>query len=228
MLNGGASLAEQHPQLVSCQRHAVEVEDTAEANLLSALPAAVAFITAALQPGGSGRVLVHCAQGVSRSAAVAAAYLMAASAGAAGGAGGLDPEAALGTLRRACPAAAPNDGFMAQLQLFHAMGCCLDEAYVPYKRFLLQQASRGPARAACHAPCRRFGRCPAQACGSKPARPACIHRPAASHKGCPEQRAPWLAVAAWQLAVCQQRPLPSVKGLAGHERVGHPRSLPTA
>ncbi|KAL4420279.1 hypothetical protein ABPG77_005619 [Micractinium sp. CCAP 211/92] len=143
VLNGAASLQDQHPQLASCQRHAVEVEDLEEANLLSSLPAAVGFITAALGGGGgSTRVLVHCVQGVSRSAAVAAAYLMASSAGAAGGGpGGLDPDAALAALRRACPAAAPNAGFVAQLQLFHAMGCRLQDGYVPYKRFLLQQAA---------------------------------------------------------------------------------------
>ncbi len=146
VLNGAASLQDQHPQLSSCRRHALEVEDSKEANLLSSLPAAVGFITAALEGGGgSARVLVHCAQGVSRSAAVAAAYLMAASAGAAGGGpGGLDPDAALAALRRVCPAAAPNAGFVAQLELFHAMGCRMQDGYVPYKRFLLQQASGRP------------------------------------------------------------------------------------
>ena len=36
-----------------------------------------------------------------------------------------------------CPA-----GFMQQLGLFQAMGCCLDESYLPYKRFLLERLGK--------------------------------------------------------------------------------------
>ncbi|EFN52747.1 hypothetical protein CHLNCDRAFT_138334 [Chlorella variabilis] len=128
----------------SIRRHLVDVEDAEEANLLQQLPAAVAFVAAARRPSpgagparGGGRVLVHCAQGVSRSAALAAACLMAAAPPP-----GLEPGAALAAVRRAAPAAAPNPGFVAQLELFYAMGCRLEESYVPYKRFLLQQAAQ--------------------------------------------------------------------------------------
>jgi hypothetical protein len=47
----------------------IDLEDVEGANLLKHLPRAVEFVEAALS-GGGGRVLVHCAQGVSRSAAV--------------------------------------------------------------------------------------------------------------------------------------------------------------
>lgn len=50
----------------------IPVEDVDYADLLIYLPRACAFIEEALQYGG--RVLVHCVQGLSRSAAVVAAY----------------------------------------------------------------------------------------------------------------------------------------------------------
>ncbi|KAF4601976.1 hypothetical protein EYR40_005177 [Pleurotus pulmonarius] len=52
----------------------IPVEDIDFADLLIWLPRAVQFIDQALRNGGN--VLVHCAQGLSRSAAVVAAYLM--------------------------------------------------------------------------------------------------------------------------------------------------------
>ena len=90
----------EHPQLLACARHLVDVADTKEANLLQQLPAATAWVAAAR--AGGGRVLVHCAQGVSRSAALAAACLMEAAQ--------LEAGAALERLRVRCPAAAPNAG----------------------------------------------------------------------------------------------------------------------
>lgn len=83
--------------------------------MLQHLPDAVAFVAAALasgggsSAGGSGtggaKVLIHCAQGVSRSAAVAVACLMTQQ--------GSEPQAALEQLRRRYPAAAPNEGVRA-------------------------------------------------------------------------------------------------------------------
>lgn len=59
-----------HPNLppAPTHHHAVDVEDVENANLLQLLPSAVGFVEGALQ--GGGRVLVHCAAGVSRSPAV--------------------------------------------------------------------------------------------------------------------------------------------------------------
>ena len=83
--------------------------------------------------GTPARVLVHCVQGVSRSAAVAVAHLMRQRQ--------LAPEAALSALRfvPGAAAAAPNPGFVAQLEMFGGMGCQLADGHQPYKRFLLQQ-----------------------------------------------------------------------------------------
>ncbi|KAF9006557.1 protein-tyrosine phosphatase-like protein [Cyathus striatus] len=52
----------------------IPVEDVDYADLLIHLPAACHFIDTALRQGGV--VLVHCVQGISRSAAVVAAYIM--------------------------------------------------------------------------------------------------------------------------------------------------------
>ena len=110
----------------------LDVEDVPESNLLQRLPSALDFMAAAL--AGGGAVLVHCAQGVSRSAAVATAHLMRTR--------GLDYDDALAALREGHPAAAPNEGFAAQLRLFHDMGCQLDPGGGRYTRFLLEQAGR--------------------------------------------------------------------------------------
>jgi predicted protein tyrosine phosphatase len=50
----------------------ISIEDVDYADLLSHLPAACRFIDQAMRDGGT--VLVHCVQGLSRSAAVIAAY----------------------------------------------------------------------------------------------------------------------------------------------------------
>ena len=67
---------------------------------------ALAFLRNALQDPGAV-VLLHCWAGVSRSAAVAAAHLMATE--------GLRMEEALAQVRAARPRAAPNAAFLAQL-----------------------------------------------------------------------------------------------------------------
>lgn len=112
----------------------MDVEDSEGADLLRRLPAATTFISNALQRDG-GRVLVHCAQGVSRSAAVVVAYLLSA-------VPELDVSGALGRVRAAAPSASPNPGFLRQLELWAAMGCRLAEGHLPYKRWLLEQAGR--------------------------------------------------------------------------------------
>ena len=73
--------------------------------------------------GGAGvrdrdpRVLVHCAQGISRSGAVATAYVMRAA--------GLDYEAALARVRARRALVAPNAGFADQLRLWRELRYCV-------------------------------------------------------------------------------------------------------
>ncbi|KAI0674824.1 protein-tyrosine phosphatase-like protein [Trametes maxima] len=86
----------------------VPVEDNADANLLDFLDCAVRWIHDAL--AGGGRVLVHCVWGMSRSATVVAAYLVAARK--------MALADALVHIRARRPIVRPNAGFMQQLVFF--------------------------------------------------------------------------------------------------------------
>ncbi|KAK0242549.1 phosphatases II [Armillaria gallica] len=86
----------------------IEVEDVDYADLLRHLPRAIRFIHEALS--NQGVVLVHCVQGLSRSATVVAAYLMWAQR--------IHATEALEIVRRARDQIWPNAGFQEQLVLW--------------------------------------------------------------------------------------------------------------
>jgi dual specificity phosphatase 12 len=86
----------------------IPVEDVDYADLLIWLPSACAFIDQALRYGG--RVLVHCVQGLSRSATVVAAYLMYSRR--------LTPTQAMERVRESRDQVWFNPGFQEQLVLF--------------------------------------------------------------------------------------------------------------
>ena len=86
------------------------LQDTTSEDITSILYEAFDFIGAAREAGGN--VLVHCSQGVSRSAAVAIAYLM-------WRGGGKAYDAVCGAVKAARAVVAPNIGFMAQLMTWH-------------------------------------------------------------------------------------------------------------
>ena len=93
----------------------VPIDDVADADLLAHLDDTVRWIRASLAPNGEdggrpGHVLVHCVWGMSRSASVVLAYLVAAR--------GMSLVEALRLLRARRSIARPNDGFMVQLQAF--------------------------------------------------------------------------------------------------------------
>lgn len=93
--------------------HVVKVLDQDDANLLDNLEHAVDFIEEASDE--DGKVLVHCVSGVSRSAAVAVAFMCYSM--------GLSVNEAQQVLKLSCPQVCPNDGFVRQLLLYVEMGC---------------------------------------------------------------------------------------------------------
>lgn len=118
----------------------IDISDEESSNLLERLPEAIEFIDLALFPEGSandekkhrGAVLVHCAQGQSRSVAVVVAYLMAKY--------HLPYEKALYAVTRKVTGAQPNPGFVEQLELFESMNCALDTSSAEYRRFLVSNS----------------------------------------------------------------------------------------
>ncbi|KAI8982806.1 protein-tyrosine phosphatase-like protein [Trametes punicea] len=92
------------------QRLQLPLQDSPFSELAAFLPRATAWIAAALRDP-SARVLVHCVQGVSRSASVVAAFLVAHY--------GCTPERAVQLVQAKWPSAQPNPGFVSQLGEFY-------------------------------------------------------------------------------------------------------------
>ncbi|KAH3765662.1 dual specificity protein phosphatase 1 [Pelomyxa schiedti] len=93
------------PKYIKCAT--IAVEDKRTANIAQYFPTALAFID---QGRAAGSVLVHCVWGMSRSAAVVVAYIMFRLR--------MKFTDALSHVRKARPIAAPNDGFLSQLDEF--------------------------------------------------------------------------------------------------------------
>lgn len=122
----------------------IEVTDEESSNILQFLPETNSFIEAALFPPAvstsrfqSGpnappnKILVHCAQGVSRSPTVIMAYLLQKYR--------LTFEQALHALKRKNPAVEPNDSFINQIKLFKKMlDLKLDQSSKLYRQFLVE------------------------------------------------------------------------------------------
>jgi protein-tyrosine phosphatase len=86
----------------------IPVDDRPDNDLLSHFDKALAFIDDALSASDDSVVLVHCAQGISRSSTITLMYIMAKF--------GLSYEHAYQHLKRCRPFVQPNEGFRAQLQ----------------------------------------------------------------------------------------------------------------
>ncbi|KAL6454500.1 YVH1 Tyrosine-protein phosphatase YVH1 [Candida maltosa Xu316] len=108
----------------------IQVTDEETTNLIPYFPETYQFIDSALKHQGS--VLVHCAQGVSRSVAVIVEYLMQKY--------NLSLEQALHAVKRRVPEAEPNPGFMEQLKLYKEMNFKVDQTNPDYQAFLKQNS----------------------------------------------------------------------------------------
>ncbi|KAF8650655.1 hypothetical protein AX16_005135 [Volvariella volvacea WC 439] len=97
------------PSLLPAQpkRLQIKVEDSPFAELAVHLPQTTQWIAQAVESGPDARVLVHCAEGISRSVSVVAAFLMTRF--------GWSPSEALGFVKSKRRVADPNFGFVEQL-----------------------------------------------------------------------------------------------------------------
>lgn len=103
-----------------------------EQDLTKHFPASIQFMDEARKEGA---VLVHCVRGVSRSAALVIAYLIAR--------GGLSFDDALALTKRARPVAGPRPGFCKQLRSFEAKGDALIQAHLKDGKLDLEQKNLG-------------------------------------------------------------------------------------
>ncbi|CAL8271848.1 unnamed protein product [Lota lota] len=86
----------------------IPIDDSLRDDLLPWIPAALRFIDGAVSSGGA--VLVHCAAGISRSPALAVAYIMYSM--------GMDLDHAYRFVKERRPSISPNFNFLGQLQHF--------------------------------------------------------------------------------------------------------------
>lgn len=119
----------------------IEVSDEENTNILEYLNEANEFIDCALYGSSEkaeatkahvGAVLVHCAQGVSRSVAFVMAYLMFRYR--------LRCEQAYHAVKRRVADAEPNKGFVEQLKMFEKMGFQVNQESELYKRYIIDQS----------------------------------------------------------------------------------------
>ncbi|KAI0306086.1 protein-tyrosine phosphatase-like protein [Multifurca ochricompacta] len=86
----------------------IPLSDSSDQDILIHLPATTSFIRDALAESPDSRVLVHCLMGISRSATVVCAYLVATME--------LTPHEALAAVRAKRGIVSPNMGFLRQLE----------------------------------------------------------------------------------------------------------------
>jgi len=96
--------------VIQSRRLHLPLPDLAEANILEHLDATTTFITAVLEENKTNKVLVHCMQGISRSATVVCAYLIATTE--------LGAEESIAHVQSIRGIVCPNNGFRQQLEQY--------------------------------------------------------------------------------------------------------------
>lgn len=109
----------------------VDIPDAVHADILQHFDDCFAFMNEGRKAGG---VLVHCFQGVSRSATIVIAYLMKTE--------NRSFLNAYNHVRNCRPQIRPNPSFQNQLELFSKMGCQVDKRSRLYRNFQLSIRSR--------------------------------------------------------------------------------------
>ncbi|KAI9510523.1 protein-tyrosine phosphatase-like protein [Russula earlei] len=100
------------PQTCSLQTLHIPLTDSSDEDILAHFPATTTFIRNALAESPDSRVMVHCLMGISRSATVVCAYLVATMR--------MTPNEALATVRAKRGIVSPNSGFLRQLEDYAA------------------------------------------------------------------------------------------------------------
>ncbi|XP_040264706.1 dual specificity protein phosphatase 12-like [Bufo bufo] len=118
---------------LSFQKTFIHLLDDYSADLLSCLPECLQFLKDALEKPGSC-VLVHCHAGVSRSAAVIAAYMMNTTK--------CTFEEAYQRLQDKKTDIKIHEEFVNQLAVFEEMGCDVDISSASYKQYRLQKLTQ--------------------------------------------------------------------------------------
>ncbi|KAI0344996.1 DSPc-domain-containing protein [Trametopsis cervina] len=88
----------------------IKLQDTSSSNILQYLEVTTEFIKSALEEDENNKVLVHCLMGISRSATVVCAYLIATAQ--------MTPDEALDFVMQKRSIACPNLGFRLQLETY--------------------------------------------------------------------------------------------------------------
>ncbi|XP_026181891.1 probable dual specificity protein phosphatase DDB_G0281963 [Mastacembelus armatus] len=116
------------PSFLPCSRYLrIPIDDSLREDLLPWIPQALHFIDTAMSSGAS--VLVHCAAGISRSPALAVAYIMYSL--------GMDLDHAYRFVKERRPSISPNFNFLGQLQ--HFQGTLSQKA--SHGNLLIQQSN---------------------------------------------------------------------------------------
>ncbi|CAK9683692.1 Tyrosine-protein phosphatase YVH1 [Candida parapsilosis] len=108
------------------QHKQIEVTDEETTNLIPYFNECDKFLDEATK--NKGKVLVHCANGVSRSVAIIIVYLMKYYK--------LNFDQALHAVKRKCPDAGPNSAFIDQVKLYESMGFTIDEQNPKYRDYV--------------------------------------------------------------------------------------------